>query len=135
MRLTYRPAEKPADSPNHWVGFSFCLEMTECRSAGELGFADSKPRMPRNFISFVEIYGKNTDLSALQNFSVTFSHPRLNGRSVRIESVEAFFPPDIPAIARVMRIDPMTVKIEIGKSDDRGQFRTDKHKNKFQSLP
>jgi hypothetical protein len=135
MRLSRHPAAKPTDAPGHWVGFSFCLEMVECRSAGELGFAEAKPRMPRHFISFVEIYGKEANLANLKNFSVTFARPKLNGRPVRIERLDALFPPDIPAIAKVRRVDPFTVRIEIGESDRRESFRIDKNNNKIQSLP
>ncbi len=109
--------------------------MIECRSAGELGFAEVKPRMPRHFISFVEIYGREANLANLKNFSVTFARPKLNGRPVRIERLDALFPPNIPAIAKVRRIDPFTVRIEIGESDARDSFRMDKNNNKIQPLP
>ncbi len=134
MRLTYRSPIKPIDAPDHWVGFSFCLEMMECRPAGELGFVGDKPRMPRRFISFVEIYGREADLSGLKNFTITLARPKLNGRPLRIEKLDALFPPDIPAIAKVRHIHPSIVRIEIGASDDRQKFRVIENKSKVQPL-
>lgn len=103
-RYTYRVVrmdrEELDGQPGTWVGaFLYAHDRDEHIFIGALRFPKSDLVLSRKVASFVEVYGRRIPVEEIPQLVVTFSNPRVNGRPVVPESVEAIYPQRVPDYA------------------------------------
>jgi hypothetical protein len=108
--------DKPAEVKEcTWVGaFLYSHETDENIFIGALRFPEIDMKLSRNVANFVEVYGPKISVGQIPKITVTFSNPKINGKSVENVSASAIYPDGVPDFADAKGVDGAVI-IKVGE--------------------
>lgn len=87
---------------NSWVEMSIrSYQDGVTKRIGALAFPGARPKLSRDFCSFVEIFGDHIAEADYPRVTIVFSNFQINGAPWKSETVTAIYPNDVPQIAHV----------------------------------